>query len=581
MKILECVVLAISLSCSLSSAVNAKSYTLFRNSTTTYSIYVSSSASESEVFAARELGYWLEKCSRVSFPLVRNVSGVEKYICIGYNENVKELDAKAEVFESSDESFVYRNIDDKIVIYGGSERGTLYGVYTFLQREFGCKWYLHNVNIAPTHSTYEFQDLYHKESPGIKYRELLMGGTRDPLWAVRNKLNGYTAFGISQYPRTEGGSIIKYGSHTMGAFVPSQIYFDNHPEYFSFFEGKRQKNNTQLCLSNKEIIKICVNELKQRIEARPDVNIFSLSQNDNVNYCRCEQCNKFLEQGHNMTDLMLRFVNCVADSIAIEYPDKYIIMSAYQYTRKPPRTESPRRNVIVALCDIECCFVHPLSKCSYNIDFIKDLEGWSNIADHIYITDYVSDFNQYMAPFPNFDVLQSNIRLFRKYKVDYVYEMGAYNSLFSDFDALRAYLISNLLWDPDTNTEILIDEFMNDYYGEAGPYIHQYFDLINEAVSDSHMTAFAKHTHSFYSDMLIEKSLVIFSLAKQKVENEDYIRRVEIAELPILYIKIMKHPQESKSDGTLKYFTSVLEREGIDCLQESDSNNKLLKSLNN
>lgn len=579
MKGLVCIIMAISLCCSLLSEATAKSYTLFRDRTSLYSIYVSSSASESEVFAAKELSYWLEECSGASFPIVRDVKEVDKYICVGYNDDVIKLDANAEVFDRSDDSFVYKNIDDIIVIYGGSERGTMYGVYTFLQREFGCRWYLHNVNISPKHSIYKFQELYHRESPGIKIRELLLGGTRDPFWAVRNKLNGYTAFGISQYPKTEGGSIIKYGSHTMGAFVPSQIYFDNHPEFFSLLEGKRQKNNTQLCLSNKDIVKICVNELIQRIEARPDVNVFALSQNDNVNYCRCDKCSEYLKKGHNMSDLMLDFVNKVADSIAVIYPDKFICMSAYQYTRKPPVSVRPRDNVIVSLCDIECCFVHTISDCSYNNEFVKDMEGWSKVAKHLYITDYVSNFNQYIAPFPNFKVLQSNIKLFQKYGAEYIYEMGAYNTNYSDFDALRASLISAILWNPDVNIDQLVDEFFRDYFGEAGAVIRQYYDFINDAVGKFHMTAFAKYTHPYFTDGLINGSIKLFDKAKAMSKDKIILRRIEIAELPILYIKIRKHPKESNRDGTTKHFKEVLMREGFDCLQETDNNYELLNTL--
>ena len=58
---------------------------------------------------------------------------------------------------------------------------------------------------------------------------------------------------------------------------------------------------------------------------------------------------------------LLRFVNAVADAVAERYPDVLVDTLAYQYTRNVPKLTRPRRNVIIRLCSIECCFRHPLT----------------------------------------------------------------------------------------------------------------------------------------------------------------------------------------------------------------------------
>ena len=39
--------------------------------------------------------------------------------------------------EDGDEGFTYRSVGDDLWIYGGKQRGTMYGVYSFLENELG------------------------------------------------------------------------------------------------------------------------------------------------------------------------------------------------------------------------------------------------------------------------------------------------------------------------------------------------------------------------------------------------------------------------------------------------------------
>src|SRR5665647_2754084 len=84
-----------------------------------------------------------------------------------------------------------------------------------------------------------------------------------------------------------------------------------------------------------------------------------------------------------------------------------------ELSQTPPRNIKPRHNVVVRLCSIECCFAHDFKSCPENKSFLDDLKGWSAIAPHMYIWDYVVNFSHYVMPYPNFRVLQSNIQSFR------------------------------------------------------------------------------------------------------------------------------------------------------------------------
>ena len=106
----------------------------------------------------------------------------------------------------------------------------------------------------------------------------------------------------------------------------------------------------------------------------------------------------------------------------------------------------------------------------------------------MYIWDYVTNFANYVAPFPNFRVLRENMRFFAENHVVGVYPEGNYSSESGEFGELRAYLLGRLMWDPYM-TEEEYDGYMNDflegYYGAAAaPYIRKFIDFTLAASED-------------------------------------------------------------------------------------------------
>ena len=53
--------------------------------------------------------------------------------------------------------------------------------------------------------------------------------------------------------------------HTFQTLVPPEKYFKDHPEYFSFLNVQRIPDG-QICLSNPDVLKIVISELKNRMQ---------------------------------------------------------------------------------------------------------------------------------------------------------------------------------------------------------------------------------------------------------------------------------------------------------------------------
>jgi hypothetical protein len=292
----------------------------------------------------------------------------------------------------------------------------------------------------------------------------------------------------------------------------------------------------QICLSHPQVFELVINKLKEEMALQPDKNVWSVSQDDNFSYCQCAQCNKVIEEEQSPAGPIIRFVNRVADV----FPDKIISTLAYQYSRKAPLLTKPRENVQVMLCTIELNRSKPIASDPGSESFLRDLEDWANISNHILLWDYTVNFAHMISPFPNIHVLQANIRLF--------FENGAREHFQQSntgsgchFSELKSYILSKLLWNPETDVKELIWEFTDGYYGPAATWIREYiFTLENEILKTGEQLDIygppTNHQHTFLSQQNIEKYGHLFDEAEKAVAGyHDYHLHVRTARMPLQY----------------------------------------------
>ncbi|HWS00110.1 MAG TPA: DUF4838 domain-containing protein, partial [Prolixibacteraceae bacterium] len=297
-------------------------YTLFSHGQSNYRISLSANASESEKWAAKELQHWLKEISGAEFPVVPSDPDFKgPQIVVG---NAALASATAGT-ASSEESFHYYNKGPDIFITGGKQRGTMYGVFEFMERELGCRWYTPTVTVIPKREELKFAWFDHSEKPGIRVRNDFYFEAFDPIWATRNKMNG--AMGYREQP----GGIESYWSvHTFYPLMPPEEFFKKHPEYYSLIEGKRIYERAQLCLTNPDVLRIITERIKKRMHDSPEYLIYDVSQNDWYNPCQCDKCQAVAKTKGGESGLMIWFVNQVAEAVEKEFPDKFIGTLAYQ-----------------------------------------------------------------------------------------------------------------------------------------------------------------------------------------------------------------------------------------------------------
>ena len=190
---------------------------LFHDGKSDYVIVLCADASTSEQTAAKELQIYLEKIGGMTLPIVdeNQIEDGQKHIFVGFNKEYAEK-FNVEYPENDDEGYTYRSVDDNIWIYGGKQRGTIYGVFSFLENELGVRWYSADCTKVPTFAKWEFKDLMHSEKPFVEYRHLnyaMANSNADCL--AHNKCNMGWSFLNNEY----GGLTGYWGCHTFSYFI--------------------------------------------------------------------------------------------------------------------------------------------------------------------------------------------------------------------------------------------------------------------------------------------------------------------------------------------------------------------------
>lgn len=508
-------------------------------------IVVSDDASATDAYAAQKLAHYLEKITGKTFGIVTDSTDSAEYeICVGETNR-----AKTDFSDSADGSYIINSTNKKIIISGAGNKGTINGVYAFLEKYCGCHWYEAQVIIVPENKTLTVPaDINIEYAPFFEYTETDTASSRDVEFSLANSLTG----GVYRDFTVEQGSAVEYiGSfcHTFTTYYcKPETYFEEHPEYFAFRNGKRIPN--QLCLTNENVKNIVTAEVLALLESEhdpsADIQIVSLTQHDNQLYCQCENCRAVDNENGSQSGTMITFVNEIARRVKEHGYDNVVFDTfAYQYTRKAPSKVVPREDVIVRLCSIECCFGHTLddSTCNQNVSFMNDLSEWGKICNRIYIWDYVHNYAQTLCIFPNFGVLQRNVQIFYENNAKGLYEEGNYyiDNSDAEFAEMRTYLLSKLMQNPYLDFDAEMNGYLNGVYGPGGCYIREFIDVITEhAVTDSkHLTIYQGSQNTLYqmSNKDVEKCNELWEKAKDAAETDEQLAQLRRSELSWRYWK--------------------------------------------
>ncbi len=525
---------------------------IVENGKSEYSIVIDENADECILTAANELQTYLKKISGAELEIVdETVFEGEKAIILGeteLGESIKEIDRT----QINEDGFRLYSNGGYLLIAGEDSRGTLYGVYTFLEEYLGVRWFTPTLEVVP-----ESKDIIIDAAidrlvePSFAIRRNDCAGT-NAAHRARTKMNVSFHYEV---PEFGGAHTWVLWDVTLDKLVPDTL-FAEHPEYFAMNpDGTRTTDH--VCLSHPEVLEIAIKNGRQAIlDCKRDSKYIHIGQKDNINYCHCEKCEEIYGRYGGVCSTTILFTNAFADALDDEFPDMTFTFYAYGETDRPPADLSLRcnSNVVPVLCGLhKACRSHPITECgaidgneNFNNLFVEqypqiaeDHVNWTKIADRTYIYDYTINFLNVAQFFSNFETMQSTMKYMHDIGITgYVYNCG--DGHYSVFNELRNYLLCKLQWDVNADVEYHMNDFLKAYYGEeAAPYIKEIIDIQTAQVrATAHAFDFDWHYQSgFYPFYTVNRLNSLWEKAMSADITEEQLFNVEVANLSWEYFK--------------------------------------------
>jgi hypothetical protein len=532
-------------------------------------IVIPENVSDIEVFAAQELQDYLEKISDVKIQIIRENAGMTgNQIHIGHTVLAQRtIDSQ----NRTDEEFQIKTGDHTLLLTGNDDRGTLFAVYSFLEKYLAVRWFWPGElgQVVPHKKTITLGDLDDRQSPDYLLRRIapgLSGPPKQPgpikkignrtledneLWCLRNKL---------------GGSV-DYGGHThdFGYMVPPAQYGPTHPEYFALVNGKRTwenfdgKHGCQLCTTNPEVIRLCIEYVRQYFDQHPEMAAVSISPNDGGGFCECDRCRALDAAANNaelgaevteddaqkktaktkdliLTDRIFTFANEIARAVRQSHPDKSVLILAYAQYVEPPVRVKPEKNIWVQLC--------------LNSDFLCDdkfyrkrmgqFDRWVTMTDNLLLYDYFSWRGGPDLPRGTSSLIETALRKYQQAGIRKFFTQSCDNF---GAEGIDYYVAAKLLWNTNLDARKILDDYCDKCFGPASAPMREWFSILDQRwryavgrLGTYKYAGSAEYAQTMFPPEIRQGSRDLFSQAKSQTDPE--IRnRILFFEKEFLYLE--------------------------------------------
>ncbi len=481
MKNLFCF-LALCLGISLSGAAP-----LFDNGKSAWKIVIPEKADAAERYAAEELQTFLHKISGVKIAIAASDAPEENSIIIGSpatSPAVKKNAALLRLKPGNTEMLTVKTMGKKLYLAGNNPRGALYAVYTFLQKQLGCRWFWpgDDGEFIIKRAVYQLPELDYSSAPSFRFREMTPCGMHyhvpTEIWLARNLMNGG-----SRTPkiRDKAGFYKLDGQHWVSV---DRKLFDTKPELFSLINGKREKSGYAGCWSNPEFFDYIVKKHLDIIKKR-GFNMLNSFPADIIPRCECEKCTVIKDKSSRWYEFYAKLI----EAIRKHHPDILFGGIAYQEYRAVP--ERPVKYLeYVEYCQYNRCYVHKLNdpKCKINANSMKTLRQWQSKAP---MGLYGYEFDVFKVPMylPFWNMIADEMSLFRDMKLVRIKtELGV--NMRNNVPRLKQkqlaqrlsnYIYARLMWNADEKIDDILNDWCQYLYGGGAEAMKLYHTAMAQA----------------------------------------------------------------------------------------------------
>ena len=452
-------------------------------------VVTSPTPSRGDAFAAQELVAFILRMTGAELPV--KTSAIPNAYPLFVGEAARAPTTDVDWSTLGDEGFLLRSDTSGAYIAGATDLGTVYAVYTLLER-FGVRFFMPGEigEVVPATTTLRLGALDETQTPSFRYRWIDRRA-----WALRNKMN--IDVEIAGEP---AGPQWKWGYHTHFYLVSPDEYFDEHPEWFALVNGERRRRKEkrqqgyQLCTSNPGAHRKDVRRMSSAFfDENPEIDILSLAPQDGGGFCECAPCRALDEDRSDdeawharYSNRLAVFNNNVARRVARKYPEKIIKVGAYaMYVRVPLDPDyRPEPNLAVQVCHTYSCNNHPIdSDCPRQRKYFrKELERWAEITNHLFIYEYYNKGMWGSMPYDQVHVIRHDMPYFSRIGVEAFYTQPPAKKWFAC--GLNHYIAAKLAWDVDLDVDRLLEDYYNQFFEDAAAPMRRYYEGLMAAFVD-------------------------------------------------------------------------------------------------
>lgn len=477
---------------------------------TAYAIVKPQAPSDVDDYAVEQLQQLLAQMTGATFKVIEpdQVQNDGRYIFVGLSSPMQQrLENNQPPAELPPEHFVSRSLGQDIFLYGNNRTGNLNAIFTFLEQQMGWRWFSvlakpvlpkqDDVTLRPFHYTHRFS---------YQYRELPLPYSND--FFFQHAINmGFThrkRVGVfqSDLPTTAF-------THTSFSYIPPEAssryakrfawqdkadYFATNPDYYSLDKTGKRVTTMQLCYGNpelrKELTRNVLRDIAYHQEKGWDHFYVTIDAADVPGrMCYCDICQalekKFNSPGGPIIDYLLELANLLKTT----HPHVLLKTHAYRRTQLqiPPTLPDGGMlpdNLIVSLAPVEDSYFadwwnHPQADVQ---ETYQHLQQWKKITHHLWAWFYSNPWGTgFHMPIGNIERTINNFRMMSYAGVQGVFTDSGLNFHYrANFAELHRYLIIKLMQDVNQDTDKIIREFTDNYYGRGGSVMRVYLRELEE-----------------------------------------------------------------------------------------------------
>lgn len=228
-------------------------------------------------------------------------------------------------------------------------------------------------------------------------------------------------------------------------------------------------HQNQFCFSSEKLLELTEKYiLDQYGDGSEHPTRITIGPADNSWVCMCRRCEMAGNTKTSATPAVVMFV----ERLAAKFPGHTFFIPGYSTTAALPSRRLPS-NVGVFLSAIDYPRALGDKSAAKKDAFFRHMDDWRAKTDNIYIWDYISNFDDYLTPFPVLNVMQDRFREYRKRGVKGVFLNGS-GYFYSMHQEMYSFVLASLLLNPDADIPSLVKA----YHTDAMPHIGPFFSLV-------------------------------------------------------------------------------------------------------